>query len=64
VTLEERLDELEIRYSYLDDAVQTLNETIISKDLEIDRLKKRVQQLENSIETLGEAIPNEKPPHY
>ncbi|HRX14940.1 MAG TPA: SlyX family protein [Spirochaetota bacterium] len=61
---DERIEELEIKFSYLDESVRILNETVIEKDREIDSLKKRVKILENSLEVLGEEISNEKPPHY
>lgn len=61
---EERIEELEIKFSYLDESVRILNETVIEKDREIDILKKKVTILENSLEVLGEEISNEKPPHY
>ncbi|MBN2436279.1 MAG: SlyX family protein [Spirochaetes bacterium] len=61
---DERIEELEIKFSYLDESVRILNETVIEKDREIDSLKKRMKILENSLEVLGEEISNEKPPHY
>ncbi len=62
--IEERLDQLEIRYTYLEDKIQTLNDLIIERDREITGLKKQISTLEESIADSFESPRNEKPPHY
>ena len=65
--LTERIDALEIRLSYQDVTIETLNQTITTQWTEIDKLKRQVTELKERLQEaesnlLGPA--NEPPPHY
>ena len=63
-----RLETLEIRAAYQDQAIETLNETITAQWKEIDVLKRRIARLTERLddaENKGGTTPvNERPPHY
>jgi uncharacterized coiled-coil protein SlyX len=66
-TLSERIDALEMRLTYQDDAVETLNQTITAQWLKIDALTRQVAELRERLqEAEGNATgpANERPPHY
>lgn len=65
--LESRMAELETRLAFQDDAIEKLNETIVSQWALIDRhtrqiamLNERLQDAEGKVASSA----NEKPPHY
>ncbi len=66
--MEEELEKLEIKVSYLEDAFMKLNEVIIQQEKTLNASALRIEQLEKKvadlIEITGEARPNRKPPHY
>lgn len=62
--IEKRLDQLEIRYTFLEDKLETLNGVIIEKDQEISVLKNRIVSLEQALASAMETPHTEKPPHY
>lgn len=66
-----RLDELESRLAFQDDAIETLNDVIARQDRTIAWLKQRIGDLETRLEDLTETAPSpndasghEVPPHY
>ena len=65
--LNERIDALEMRLTYQDVTIETLNQTITAQWTEIDRLTRQLSELK---ERLREAESNlsgpvsEPPPHY
>jgi len=65
-TTEHRLDELEIRSSFTEDLLDTLNQTIFRQQEQIDRLIREVRDLREQ----GAAAPAQRqllddlPPHY
>jgi SlyX protein len=66
-TLSERIDSLEIRLTFQDATIETLNQTITAQWKQIDiltrqlaELKERLQEAESN--TSGPV--NERPPHY
>ena len=66
---EERLVDLEVRISHLDDLVQNLNQTIYEQELRISKLEHINRKLADRVKELGdlafsEKIIDEKPPHY
>jgi uncharacterized coiled-coil protein SlyX len=66
-TLSERIDALEMRLTYQDEAVETLNQTITAQWLKIDALTRQVAELRERLqEAEGNATgpANERPPHY
>ena len=65
--LSERIDALEMRLTYQDVTIETLNRTITAQWVEIDRLTRQVAELKERLReaesnALGPA--NEPPPHY
>ena len=66
-TLSERIDTLETRLAYQDDAIETLNQTITSQWKQIDALTRQLAALSERLdqaETSAGAPANERPPHY
>ena len=66
-TLSERIDALETRLTYQDDAIETLNETITAQWKQIDALTRQVAELKERLqdaESNGPGSVNERPPHY
>ena len=66
-TLSDRIDALEIRLSFQDETIETLNKTITAQWQQIDRLTRQVASLGERLqeaESGGGSISNEPPPHY
>jgi len=66
-TLSERIDALETRLTYQDDAIETLNETITAQWKQIDALTRQVAELKERLQEAESNAPgsiNERPPHY
>ncbi|WP_316235206.1 MULTISPECIES: SlyX family protein [unclassified Bradyrhizobium] len=65
--LGERIDTLEMRLTFQDDTIETLNQTITAQWREIDALKRRIALLVERLEDAqgsAEGPRNEPPPHY
>ena len=67
--MENRITELEIRLTHLEDTIEVLNNTIIKQHSEIDLLQLQVSQLEKKIKASQSsqvALESEEspPPHY
>jgi SlyX protein len=65
--LNERIDALEMRLTYQDVTIETLNQTITAQWVEIDRLTRQVAQLKARLQEAESNAPgpaNEPPPHY
>ena len=64
-TAEHRLTELEIKITYQDDLIKTLNDVIVELRGELKHLNMRVGALEEGEKDAGsERAANEPPPHY
>jgi len=66
-TLSERIDTLEARLTFQDEAVETLNKTITEQWRKIDALTRQVTLLSERLleaETRAPGAANEPPPHY
>ncbi|MCQ2592032.1 MAG: SlyX family protein [Treponema sp.] len=65
---EERLTNLEIKLSYMEDFMNQIQEVAVEQAKEIERLKVEnkllSEKMNELIENSGEEIPNRKPPHY
>lgn len=66
--MNEDLERLEIKISYLESQNAELNDVVIDQGKSIAILEKRIELLEKKVEDLieesGEARPNRRPPHY
>lgn len=61
----EELVDLQIKISYLEDEVQTLNEVVTAQQAVVDSLQKKVEMLTGRLlELEEESRPSRKPPHY
>jgi uncharacterized coiled-coil protein SlyX len=66
-TLSDRIDALETRLTYQDEAIETLNQAITKQWLEIDRLTRRLAEMKERLQEAESQAPaptNEPPPHY
>jgi SlyX protein len=67
IALSERLDALEMRLTYQDVTIETLNQTITAQWVEIDRLTRQIAELKERLqeaESHATGPANEPPPHY
>jgi SlyX protein len=65
--LEDRITELEIKFSHQDHLVNELNQIISNQQLSIDRLIKEIQDLKLSVEGSAQSsrtLEDDVPPHY
>jgi SlyX protein len=66
-TLADRIDTLETRLTFQDDAIETLNKTITEQWAKIDALTRQLVHLNERLqeaETQTPGAANERPPHY
>ena len=66
-TLGDRIDRLEARLTFQDDAIETLNKTVTEQWLNIDALKRELLELNDRLQAAEAQAPapaNEPPPHY
>lgn len=68
MNIEERLENLEIKITYMEDFLKQIQKVAVGQSKEIDKLKAEnrlmIQKIKELIEETGEEIPNRKPPHY
>ncbi|MFL5785462.1 MAG: SlyX family protein [Bacteriovoracaceae bacterium] len=69
MTSDDRITELEIRFSHQDHYLQQLNEVIVNQQKTIERLEKEVLDLKRSMNSTSSVTPiqgmkDDKPPHY
>jgi SlyX protein len=65
--LGERIDALEMRLSFQDETIETLNQTITAQWKQIDGLTRQVAELKERLQEAEGNAPgpvNERPPHY
>jgi SlyX protein len=65
-TLCDRIDVLEMRLTFQDETIETLNKTITAQWLKIDALTRQVADLSQRLREAETHAPaaNEPPPHY
>jgi uncharacterized coiled-coil protein SlyX len=66
-SLSDRIDALEMRLTYQDETIETLNQTITSQWQQIDGLTRQVAELKQRLQEAESNLPgpvNERPPHY
>jgi|CXWL01.1.fsa_nt_gi SlyX protein len=66
--MQSRIEELEIRISFQDDAIASLSNEVHAAFLEIARLRTEIETLKSSFDSMrsqpGDAAPEPPPPHY
>ncbi|MBI5331438.1 MAG: SlyX family protein [Betaproteobacteria bacterium] len=69
--MNDRMNELEIKISYLDDLVETLNQTVFRQQERINLLQEELRLLHQQVRAAGgggaalsEDLREEIPPHY
>ena len=66
-TLADRIDTLEARLTFQDDAIETLNKTVTEQWAKIEALTRRLVALSERLQEAESQMPgpaNEPPPHY
>lgn len=65
--MEERLIQVEMKISFMEDTVATLNTLVAEQRAELDMLKAIIERLEARLrageDSMGD-LPNKRPPHY
>jgi SlyX protein len=65
--LSDRIDALEVRLTFQDETIETLNKTITEQWLKIDALTRQLTILSDRLQEAESRVPgaaNEPPPHY
>ncbi len=67
--MEERINELEMRYMHQEETIQELNEIVCRQELAIETLKRECATLKEQFMTMSPSIlrdpgQEEPPPHY
>jgi uncharacterized coiled-coil protein SlyX len=61
---EERLVDLEVRYTYLERVVRDLDQVVVELRGEIERLRRQLSEVTRAAAEQASSPGNEKPPHY
>lgn len=66
---DDRITQLEIRFSHQDDFLEQLNKLVIEQQKTIERITRELLELRMGVEGLNENAPgalsgSDKPPHY
>lgn len=66
--MESRLNEVEVKLSFAEDLLETLNRTVYRQQQQIDRLQREVRELREQLMAAappeGRSLREEIPPHY
>ena len=65
--LSERVDAIEVRLTYQDETIESLNQVITAQWKQIDALTRQITQLNERLQEAEANAPgpsNERPPHY
>lgn len=64
-TIEQRLEDLEVRAAHQDKMISDLNDVITAQWKQIAKLERQLQRLDEEVQSLDSTdVPNQKPPHY
>lgn len=64
---EKRLDELEVRLSYLEDYLSQLNDVVLENGRRLGTMERVQKLIQGRLDELAENLPapeSQKPPHY
>lgn len=65
---QERLTDLEVRLTHLDDTIEALDRVVVAQQERIDQLERALQRVLAEQRQLKDALPGEivdtRPPHY
>jgi len=67
MNLEDRLAELEVKFAFQQETIDSLNQTVTEQWGEIDKLKRQSTHLKSQLEAMEDGagdIENTRPPHY
>ena len=62
--VDERLVDLETRYTHLERQVADLSQVVFEQQRVIDALRRQLVELRDRSGAAGEPTPNDPPPHY
>lgn len=69
-TMEQLLADLQVRYAFQEDLLNSLNQTVVEQGRKIDDLERRCERLQQALSELADDVEqsrpaaNERPPHY
>lgn len=66
---ERRLEDLEVKFSFQQDTIESLNDIVTKQWQQIDQLKRQIERIEGRMQEMAEASPDAPlqeppPPHY
>lgn len=69
MTMNEEIEKLEIKISYLEAGIAELNDVVIQQQKTIDSLSYSLEKMQEKLQSLIEEVgtpnrPNRRPPHY
>jgi SlyX protein len=66
--VEARINELEIKLSYAEDMLETLNHTVYKQQEQIEALQRQLSDLQRQVQSIpgggARSLADELPPHY
>lgn len=66
--MEPRINELEIKLSYAEDLLETLNRTVFRQQEQIEALQRQLSDLQRQVQSMPagpvRSLADELPPHY
>jgi len=66
--LENRIEELETKYTFQEDSIEALNQVLICQQKDINKLMQVIENINSQVERLndgqGAQAQDERPPHY
>jgi SlyX protein len=65
--VESRINELEIKLSYAEDLLETLNRTVFRQQEQIEVLHRQISDLQRQVQAIpgsARSLADELPPHY
>lgn len=67
--LDEQLQDLQARYAFQEDLINSLNQTVIEQGRQIERLELMIRQVKSSMQELSADVEQfspaeQRPPHY